>query len=233
VDKDTQDLVKAASQGVAQGTTEAFLLALFGPAVEAMAIFTDKVRLLRWKRQVKMLARAHAHLRAQGISPNAVSLKVLVPLLDYASLEDEEDDAMIERWAALLANAAAGTDGASLLPSFPRILAELSPEEALILDMLYRDSASDDVPSLHSLYVPESGLNTADPLFVARCFNLDRLGLLRASYENVQIAAADPARYKHTIARLEGTALGLSFLTACSPPGARQHVPQAPGRLID
>lgn len=84
-------------------------------------------------------------LNASGITPHAVSVKVLVPLLDGASLEDEENEEMIDRWAALLAHAAAGAPVEMVLPSFPRILAELSPAEAVLLDSLYRDATSRDV----------------------------------------------------------------------------------------
>lgn len=220
LDKDTQDLVKVTTQGVAQGATTAFLSTLFGPAVEAIAILTDEVRMLRWKRQAKMLARANAHLDALGLRPTAISLKLLVPLLEYASLEDESDEAMVDRWAALLANAAAGRHGAAMLPSFPRILSELSSEEVVVLDTLYRDATRDDMPTTRFLHVPESGLSEGDPQFIERCYNLDRLGLVHASWENVPVAGSDPRQYRHTIAHLEGTALGISFVLACNPPGS-------------
>jgi hypothetical protein len=85
-----------------------------------------------------MLEKAQAFLDARGIEPGAVPLKVLAPLLQAASFEDENDDDMIARWAALLANAAAGDEGASVPPAFPAILAQLVPIEAVILDTLHR-----------------------------------------------------------------------------------------------
>jgi hypothetical protein len=106
-----------------------------------------------------------------------------------------------------------------VLPSFPRILGELSPEEALILDVLYRGASTTPIASLHRLIVPGSELDTDDPLFVERCFNLDRLGLLEANWENVHIPDTDPPAYRHTVAHLEGNALGQSFVLACTPPG--------------
>lgn len=132
VDKDTQDLVKATSSGVAEGTARAFLDTVFGFVVELGDMARDTVRYRRWRRQLKIAARAQAYLEEQGIPAGEVSLKTLVPLLELSSLEDPDDDDMVDRWAALLANAAGTERGTRVLPSFPRILGELSPEEALI-----------------------------------------------------------------------------------------------------
>jgi hypothetical protein len=219
VDEESKELVKATAEGVAAGATSQFLDKLLGPVVEGGEMLRDRVRLRRWKAEVKMLAKAQAFLDDRGIDPSRVPAKILFPLLDYASLEDEEDEVMLDRWAALLANAAAGTErGVTVLPSFPRILSELSPEEAAILDELYREPDPQRVPSLYSYHVSELQLeHESDPLFYTRCFNLDRLGLLEASWQNVRITASPPV-YQHRVARLEGTALGLSFVLACSPP---------------
>jgi hypothetical protein len=221
VDEESKELVKATAEGVAAGVTSQFLDKLLGPLVEADEMLRDRVRFRRWKAQVKMLEKARAFLDDRGIDTGRVPAKILFPLLDYASLEDEKDEVMLDRWAALLANAAAGTErGATVLPSFPRILSELSPEEAAILDKLYSEPDPERVPSMYHLFTDDVGLGRhEDPLFYTRCFNLDRLGLLEASWENVRINRANPPAYRHTVSRLEGNALGLSFVLACTPPG--------------
>jgi hypothetical protein len=223
MDEQSKELVKAAAEGVAAGATSQFLDKLLGPLVEAGGLLRDHVRFRRWKADVKMLEKAQAFLEDRGIDPSRVPAKILFPLLDYASLEDEADEVMLDRWAALLANAAAGTErGATVLPSFPRILSELSPEEAATLDKLYREPDPERVPSMYLLHADYLRLGRdEDPLFYTRCFNLDRLGLLDASWENVLIHDTNPRAYRHTVARLEGTALGLSFVLACRPPGER------------
>lgn len=208
MDRDSQDLVKAVAHGTATGTTSVFLDKLLGPAVEGGEMLRDRVRLRRWKAEVKMLAEAERFLEELGVDPSHVPAKVLFPLLDFASLEDEDDEAMLSRWAGLLANAAAGTDiGAAVLPSFPRILAELSPEEAVILDVLYEDADPARVPSLYFRY-------SEDPMLSEET---DPLRLLEASWEDIPLSD-DPPEYLHTVSRLTGTALGLSFVLACTPP---------------
>src|SRR5438270_12619697 len=167
------DLVKATAAGVAEGTTVAFLNTLLGGAVEAADAWRDRVRLRRWKAEVKMLDEARQFLEERGIDPAAVPAKTLFPLLDYALREDPDDEAMITRWAALLANAADGRSGASyVLPSFPRILAELSPQEAAMLDTLYEDPDVTRVPSLYRRYPDDAAFEMEpDDMFYASCFN--------------------------------------------------------------
>jgi hypothetical protein len=63
-----------------------------------------------------------------------VPLKTLLPLLEYASLEQEDD--LQEKWAALLANASA-SGPILVLPGFSDILKQLSPQEARLLDGIY------------------------------------------------------------------------------------------------
>ena len=58
------------------------------------------------------------------------------PLLEGAALEDDEN--LSNKWAGLLASAATSNEAEHSHPSFPRILSEMSPREALILDKLYR-----------------------------------------------------------------------------------------------
>jgi len=68
-----------------------------------------------------------------GAQPRAVELTILVPILHHASLEDRED--LVSKWAGLLALAASGED---VHTAYPKILAEITPAEARLLDVLYR-----------------------------------------------------------------------------------------------
>lgn len=213
------DLAKAATEGAVAGAVGEFIDKLGGFGVESGDLIRDRVRFVRVKAQLKMCEKTMAILRERSIPVNRVAWKVLFPLLDFSSLEDESDHEMIDRWAALLANAAAGpARGATVLPSFPRILSELSPEEAAILDVLYAPPDPAQVPGLYHLFPDDPRLDREDPLFYTRCFNLDRLGLLVASWENAMITGTDPPQYEHKVHYIEGKALGLSFVLACMPP---------------
>src|SRR5581483_8884885 len=102
MDDESLELVKAAAEGGAAG----FFQTVCGPLVEAGEWGRDIIRRQRVTTQIKTIIRANEMLRDAGLPPHAVSLKVLVPLLDGASLESDDDPTMAERWAALLANAA-------------------------------------------------------------------------------------------------------------------------------
>ena len=194
-------------------------------------------------------------LSEAGIDAQAVSLKVLVPLLEYASLEDEADEAdnpedveaMQRRWAALLANAAAGNEGAGVPPGFPRILSEIEAQDARLLEMI----AADGPMSLGALFA-SSGIDMSDVAAVdriqVRVDNLERLQLCTVyrpdpqlieyakSVEAVEQAESGfpfnaaplsgmfkPRRHRPTISRTVGTtALGDAFIVACTAPTGAQ-----------
>ena len=73
----TTDLVKAAAEGGLTG----FLTTIAAPLVESGEWGADLVRRYRVKTQIKTLVRANELLEQAGLPPNAVSLKVLIPLL--------------------------------------------------------------------------------------------------------------------------------------------------------
>jgi len=67
-------------------------------------MLADQVRSFPFKNQIKILNKARDNLEESGISPGKVPVKILVPLLDSGSSEEEESK--IKRRANLLANAA-------------------------------------------------------------------------------------------------------------------------------
>ncbi|MDF0591238.1 Abi-alpha family protein [Candidatus Methanocrinis natronophilus] len=113
-----------------------FLEKIAGPAAEESGLLLqDKVKFYRFKNQVKMLAKAQIMLDEAGVTPRAVPPKTLLPLLDGAALEEDED--LSTKWAALLANAATPNGPFTIYPSYPHILSQLSPNEATLLDAIY------------------------------------------------------------------------------------------------
>lgn len=91
-----------------------------------------KIRFINFRNSLKVLEQAKQLLDELGIRPNPIELKILVPILEGAGLEDNDD--LIEMWAGLLASAAGNC---KVLPSFAHILTQLSPTEAKILDYIH------------------------------------------------------------------------------------------------
>jgi hypothetical protein len=103
----------------------------------------------------EVLSKAQEMLREAGAEPRpVVPLKTVVPLLQYASLEEDED--LQERWAALLANAVGSSD---VHPFFPQALSQLGPIEARLLDFMYGHAMKFSGPRAHD---PERDLKEHD-----------------------------------------------------------------------
>lgn len=106
-----------------------------GPAAEELGLtIQDHVKVLRLRRQLRLFERVKTMLEEAGIEPKKVPLKLLGPIVEAASIE--EDDTLQDKWAALLANAATEREDA-IHPSFIEVLKQISATEAQFLDSLF------------------------------------------------------------------------------------------------
>jgi hypothetical protein len=190
---------------------EAFMEAtgLLGPPREFAAWATDLIRYRRAPHQAKLLMRAAEKIRASGLPAAAVEDKLLRAILEDGPLDD--DKAMQERWANLLANAGT-TKLERVKAAYPRILSELEPEEADILDRLVEnimdpETALTATLSIHEWLTRDFGLDNVD--------NIVRLGLMRYVAHSPSLSD-DP----HTIQGVRFTDLGWEFVQACRRPQA-------------
>jgi hypothetical protein len=112
-----------------------FLQKVITPTLEEVGLLmSDQVKLWRFKNQVNIVIKAERFLKEKGVKTKKVSLKVLAPLLEGASME--EDETLQEKWAALLANTVTeGTDLETTL--FAHILSQMSSLDCKILSDIY------------------------------------------------------------------------------------------------
>jgi hypothetical protein len=122
-------------------------------------------------RKVEAVAKAQRMLEARGLSTHAVPPRLLLPILEGASIEDEED--LHTKWSALLANAASSH---KVHPSYIEILKQLTPEDARFLDKLYTATNDKKHRYLNQLLLGEGQ-------YGAPFQNLLRLGLIQITYE--------------------------------------------------
>jgi len=109
-----------------------FLNKLITPAIEEVGLLVkDKITIWRFSNQVKMLNKAKNICTKNNISTKAISLKILVPLLENASLE--EDEGLMDKWAILLSNL---VDSEKNITNhvFPYILGQISLTEFTSLE---------------------------------------------------------------------------------------------------
>lgn len=145
------------------------------------------------------------------IEPQPVPGRLLMPILEHASLE--EDEQLQRKWAALLANAASPQSPDHLiLPAYAEILRQLTPVHARFMDYMkpkrdssaeledYRKGKMDDE-------IKEEG----------------RIGVIGLDYELVandlhRLQLIEPVAYGSGYGGVRITQLGRSFIDACTPP---------------
>lgn len=241
MDEDSKELVKLAAEGGVEG----FLRTAAAPLVEIGGWGADLIRRYRVKSAIKTMALADRWLAEAGLSAHEIPLNILVPLLEYSSLADDPDEAadreeataMHERWAALLANAAAGDEGATVLPAFPRILSELAPPEARLLELIARDEyASPPVWAFMEALGFDADDEEQAQAYAVHVDNLERLNLCTISRPSgdVRRLAEELERQRRsqetfppvgrrirppsTTPTVRVSALGKAFIAACTRP---------------
>jgi hypothetical protein len=130
-DIEPKDVLEAGAKAVFAPVHELFLK-LTGPAAEEYGLmWSDSVKMRRTKRIVKGLAKTKRMLQDAGFEPNAVPDRLLLPIFEGMSVEDDED--LHTMWATLLANAAVPENSGKVRAHFIAILRQLAPDDAIVL----------------------------------------------------------------------------------------------------
>ena len=189
------------------------LTRLLGPAADELGlILQDEVHAYRQRNLLRILNATRDRLAAEELEARPVSLRVLLPILDGASLED--DARLSAMWAGLLASTAASPDhGEYCHPSFSRILVELTPREARLLERV--DATPGNEWFVFRQQVAAAfEVNEGD---INRDFgNLERLGLCRIQ---------QPRRAPSAKGTITVSPFGASFLLAVRGPQPRGFRP--------
>src|SRR3989338_8778078 len=104
---------------------------------DAGGILSDNVRFWRWQNQVNIVKKVKKKIEQSGLQKKQIPLKVLVPILEHSSLEEDSD--LQDKWANMLANAISGNKKIS--PNYVAILSELSSVEVGLLDKLHNEAS--------------------------------------------------------------------------------------------
>lgn len=116
--------------------SEKLLVSLFGPSMhEVGGMIADQVRLRRFKNQIAILEKAHKYVEEKGIKPKSLDLKVLAPIVEYSSLEENIN--IQEMWCRLIANALTEDRTVRLEKKCITILSNISIDEAIFFKKLY------------------------------------------------------------------------------------------------
>jgi hypothetical protein len=197
---------------------------LAGPAAEEVGLtLQDSVKIWRAKRRYRLFEKMNEFISNAGFEPKPVALKVLLPVLDYASVEEDED--LHTAWAALLANAADPRQGDSILPAFPHVLKELRPLDARFLSDLYNLTADrdnygyrldkQDLQLVYTLYNSAASEDFGFRPFQLAVSYLERLGVISKTYDTFSWT---PDLKRVTESNHELTRFGVAFVRACRAP---------------
>lgn len=106
------------------------------PIEETGLLIKDQVTMWRFKNQIQMINKAKTYCEKYNINPKTISLKLLCPILEYSSLEEE--DKLQDKWAILLTNM---VDSEQNIENhvFPYILSQISSTEFAFLENVYDD----------------------------------------------------------------------------------------------
>ena len=195
-------------------TIAGYLHAYFGGTIEqGMRIIEDKLRFIRFEKQIKLFSRANEILKDRGIivPTGCIPQKFILPLLEAATLESEQ--ILQEKWAYLLANAADSSSAIIMKRSYISILENLTTFECRLLDSLAKHELEGKKTPVNFSLFPERLIDSStendrtelSSEVEASLNNLIRLGLLYTDNPLTSVPIW-----------VLSSALGREFYSACS-----------------
>lgn len=158
-----------------------------------------------------------------GFTPQAVPPKILFPLLEGASFE--EDESLHDMWAALLANAASPENREKVKPGFIATLKNLSVDEAALLNWIFGQRTGLQAPPFNRPLTYSDLMNAYASLgFVEENDGLDTIAIETIAFETC-LQGLEAERLIHAQDTSQDRSLtfrGLAFVLACRPPKPKE-----------
>ena len=158
-----------------------------------LVLIVDQIRFYRWRALVRIADRAREIRAQRGISSQSIPLKVLLPILEEGSKEDDTSD-MCERWATLLANSDSEYNSFDLV--CVDILSKISKLDAEVVDAIgtYRHPVAFGNKLREDVFSKEPRLKAAISRFEKGNSNFDEQER-NIFYETVQACLEGDLRY--------------------------------------
>ena len=220
--------------GIALGAASAIILTpvvqdllkrVAGPAADEVGDWwRDTIHAYRTRNVAAVITRASEILTATGTAARKVPLRPLLPLLDGAANEDQAE--LQDRWAALLARAAAGE---TVGPFYVYILRQVTPFDAQLLTEVARFESSrpqrDPVPGEVAPSLPW-GISPSDLLAAIGATDSERLEVSLTILRSLGLLDSEPPVRADEegyfsisdASEVRISRLGRRFLAACTPP---------------
>jgi hypothetical protein len=138
--KAVQEVAKATKAGIeATAKLGGFVSKIIGePTETVVGILTDKLKFMRWERQMRLTERAKEIIESKNIEGElkTVPPKIALPIIENASLE--ENDELQDLWACLIASAVDPNFDGTLRTAFIDIIKQLEVNDVHILNFIYK-----------------------------------------------------------------------------------------------
>lgn len=134
VAKATQEVAKTGRAAIeASGKIGAFLAKVLGEPIEqAVGLLSDRLKFMRWERQVRLCDRAREILIQRGyLETKPVLPKIAIPLIEFATLEESNE--LQDLWAELLVTAMAPDPAAGFRSAFIDLVRQMEVIDAKLL----------------------------------------------------------------------------------------------------
>lgn len=113
---------------------------VFGELIEnSVGIVADKVKFMRFERAAELASKTDKILEDRGVGEDtkAVPPKIAIPLIENATLEDDEN--LHTLWAQLLANAMDPNVQLNITRVHVSLLKEMEPIDVMILNVVFQE----------------------------------------------------------------------------------------------
>lgn len=236
----TQEVAKTTRTGIeAAHAAGSFLARVLGEPLEtAVGIVTDRLKLARAERLIRLRERYEKALKARSLAPEAqpVPPRIALPAMESASLE--ENNELQDLWANLLASGHDPNLNGVMRAAFVDILKQLEVVDVHLLDFVFDKTMRKNVdfegqrapqekrdrlvkPVKYAIrshdIMRELGIDTH--AYECSIDNLMRMRCLAPNLEDVEIVGG---RYPETATRVQEydwvtiTSLGWDFVRACN-----------------
>ncbi|MBN4065569.1 DUF4393 domain-containing protein [Desulfocapsa sp. AH-315-G09] len=137
--KATQEVAKATVKGleVSEKVGGFFAKVLGEPIETATGILGDKLKFMRWERQVRLIDRVQQINHDRGVEGKEIPVtpKLAIPIIENASLE--ENDVLQDLWAKLMSSAQGKESSNAVRSAFIDIIKQLEVIDVMILGSMF------------------------------------------------------------------------------------------------
>ena len=212
-----EEIARTAGKGIDAARELGSFIAQFirGPLEQASGMVEDRLKYMRWERQQRMIQRSKEFLKQLGLDAptRAVPMKIALPILQAASMED--DDSLQDIWVRLLVNAGDAGREVEITRMHISILEDLSSLDVRILntiyshvgDQIWRGIWTHELPDRIAERGPQGDDNHPSPEIQLALGNLVRVGCL---------SPASTYGGRESLSFVYPTVLGQSLYKACT-----------------